>query len=99
LQFLIMQNQIRLGDALNQMKECFPGTSELKPFDIAFCSYDRTRKKGGDRKEFKKMIRSGLSHDMEKLQTVGIKPYGGKGHPVTVHIRLIEKFNGMEVIY
>lgn len=88
---------IRLGEALAKMKEKIG--DEFKPFDIEFIAFDRSRKTGGEIREYKKVIRCGQDHDMQRLQTIGIKPYDGTGHPIPVHIRLITRFNNLEVIY
>ena len=94
-----MQNTIRLNEVLDKMKEYFPGTTDRVPFDISFCSFDKQRRKGGEWKVMKKMVRCGMTSERERQRLIDIKPMDGTGRPIAVHIRLIEKFNGMEVIY
>ncbi len=88
---------IRLAEALDKMNEVFTN-GDRKPFSIRFLTYDEKRQKGGHWKEFKNMVRCGQTHNTKKLSTIGIKPMDGNSHPIAVHIRLIQKFNGMEVI-
>lgn len=79
-----------LATALNVMDQ--------GPFSITFCTLDRNRRKGGEIRTLKNMVRAGASHNLQRSRQFAIKPADGTGHNIPVHLRLLLRINGEPVL-
>lgn len=68
-------------------------------FSIKFCTYNRSKKKGGQIIHLTKAVKCGLSHDMNENNTIGVKQLDSANHPYPVQIRLITEFNDQKVFF
>jgi len=82
---------ITIPDVLDMMNK---GAS----FDITYVSLDINRNTGGKRISLSHCIRKGSSHSTKENGTITLEELGRKSHPVTIHLSLIEKFNGKSVL-
>jgi len=100
---------IPLSEVLKQMERT-DAKGKPVPFDIAVCTYDRFRKKGGERLELKQVVVYRQKHvkktPSDKTKIPNHYENGTRnllilssGQIRKIHIRLIEKFNGKIVYY
>ena len=66
---------------------------------MQFYTLDRKQQTGGELKTVQDFIGAGSNHNAMQNGTITIKPAKAHGHPVTVHIRNIVKFNGQKVFW
>lgn len=79
------------------LNEALALTEAEAGFDIRFCSYDSSRKTGGELIDLKDCKRVGASHMMNVNDTIVVKQKGRDRHPYVVHNHLIMEVNGKEI--
>lgn len=93
-------NMISTKEMMAQVFEVDP-MGQPKPFSISFYTINMKTRKGGELKVLPKAVRCGLKADAKELDLIGILPQGEQEgeHSITVHIPLIETFNGKRVTF
>lgn len=69
------------------------------PFSIHFTTLDNSRRnKPSKHMHFEQAVRCGAAHNLVQHDQIGVKPVDGSHPQVAVHLDLIERINGEEVI-
>lgn len=91
-------NMISVKEMMATMHER-DDVNQLREFSISFYTMNMRTRKGGELIELPKAVWCRVKADAKELDLVGIRPMGEqKGeHDITVHIALIEFFNGKKL--
>lgn len=93
-----MAPSISLGEALALIKRTDARGNKV-PFSISFTTLDKRKASKGSRHiTLKKAEECGAAHSLVQHAQVGVRPLSGElDHQVAVHLRLIERVNGVLV--
>lgn len=87
-----------LQEALDVTKK-LTDFGEPMPFSVEFVTCDQSRTERPSRHiKWAKAIRCGAAHNLVRHSQIGIKPLHGEHSQVAVHILLILKINGEDVV-
>jgi len=85
------ENGITISDALGVMNS---GAT----FALQAVTLDLKRNTGGKRIYLRHCEKTGSAHDSKKNGTITVKEMNRRDYPVTLHLALIEKINGRELL-
>jgi len=89
---------IARADALNEM-DVVDDDGLKVPFEILFMTHNRRTGEGGELISLKNCIRCGLSHNMKRNGTIGLRQLDSANHIYAVHWWLIFEFNGKKIFW
>lgn len=72
--------------------------NKSEPFSIKFCSYDESRKRGGEIITLNDCVKVGASHNRKENDTINVKQINRPdAHPYVVHTHLIMALNETDI--